>query len=213
MEQRYNISGTHEELQLILEKEFGLSAEAARAAAIVFVYGQNQEQNREQMKEDTLWFLDGRKEEYQSSIFSTRYTICFSKAMLDVFDEILVPAVLAFCGGQEFAAVAEIFYCIKALAKNLRRIKDDECCVYFRTIQYLKNHPGPWFSAEQVMPCMDSEAVCINLDKNWQCKFRCGECRENCSIRLKDVKDILDSFCRDNVMESNEDTTLYRMKI
>ena len=47
MEQKFSISGTPEELQLILEKEFSLSNEKARVAAAVFVYEQNQEQNQD----------------------------------------------------------------------------------------------------------------------------------------------------------------------
>ena len=38
MEQKFNISGTHEELKTILKKEFNLSDEAARIATAMFVY-------------------------------------------------------------------------------------------------------------------------------------------------------------------------------
>lgn len=69
MEQRFNISGTHEELKAILEKEFNLSDEAARIATTVFVYEQNQEQKQDQLEEETLWFLNDSKNEYQSHFF------------------------------------------------------------------------------------------------------------------------------------------------
>lgn len=212
MEQKFNISGTPEELQLILEKEFELSAETASVAAAVFVFEQNQEQDHEQLEEDTLWFLNDRKAEYQSHIFSIRYTISFSKAMLDVLDELLVPGILVLCGAGELAILSEILYSIKALMKNLRRVKENECCVYFQTLQYLKTHSSRWFSVDQVTPCIGDEAVCVNLDKKWKCKFRCHEDSEKCNIQLKDVKDILNTFCNDAVMESNEMGTLYKYK-
>lgn len=213
MEQRFNISGTHEELQLILEREFNLTNEAAHIATAVFVYAQNLEQSQVQLKEDTLWFLDSGQADYQSHIFLTRYTISFTKSMLDVLDELLVPIVLALCGAGEFVALSELLFCIKALIKNLRRIKDNECCVYFHALYYLKTHSNRWFSAEQIMPHIDEEATCVNLDKNWKCKFRCGEHSKKCKIHLHDVKDILDTFCIDNVMEMSEDGTLYKFKI
>lgn len=212
MEQRFNISGTHDELQSILETEFNLSAETARVATAIFVYEQNQEQNQTQLEEDTLWFLNGKQPEYQGNIFSTRYTISFSKAMLDVLDELLVPGILAICGAVEFAALSEVLYCIKALVKNLRRVKDNECCVYFQALQYLKTHSGRWFSVEQVAPHIGNDATCINLDKKWNCRFRCGENNEHCNIQLSDVKNILDTFCADSVMELNEEKTLYKFK-
>lgn len=213
MEQTFNISGTHEELQLILEREFNLTNEAAHIAAAVFVYTQNLEQGQVQLKEDTLWFLDSGQDDYQSHIFSTRYTISFTKSMLDVLDGLLVPIVLALFGAVEFAALREVLFCIKMLIKNLRRIKDNECCVYFNALYYLKIHSNSWFSAEQVMPNIDKENTCTNLDKNWKCRFRCGEHSENCKIYLDDVKHILHTFCDDNIMVSNEDETLYKFKI
>jgi hypothetical protein len=213
MEQRFNISGTPEELQLILEKEFGLSSETSRVATAVLVYDQNQEQNQPQLEKDTLWFLNSGQDNYQCHIFSTRYTISFTKSMLDVLDEILVPAVLALCGAVEFAALSEVLSCLKALVKNLRRVKDNECCVYFQALQYLKTHSNKWFSVEQVTPPLGDGAVCINLDKNWKCKFRCGENRDKCKIQASDVKNILDTFCTDAVMEPNETGTLYKFKI
>lgn len=212
MEQKFSISGTPEELQLILEKEFSLSNEKARVAAAVFVYEQNQEQNQEQLEEDTLWFLKGNQPEYQSRIFSTRYTISFTKTMLDVLDELLVPCVLTLCGAGEFAVLSEILYSIKALVKNARRINDNECCVYFQILQHLKTHSGRWFSVEQAMPNIGESRECINLDKNWKCKFRSHEDNEKCQIQLSDVKNILDTFCKDGVMEYNEAGTLYKFK-
>lgn len=213
MEQKFNISGTPEELQLILEKEFALSAEKARVAAAVLVYEQNQEQNQEQLEADTLWFLKSSQPEYQSHIFSTRYTISFSKAMLDVLDELLVPGILALCGAGEFAVLGEILYSIKALVKNLRRVNDDECCVYFQTLQYLKTHSSRWFTVNQVTPPIGENATCINLDRKWKCKFRSHEDNEKCQIQSSDVKEILDTFCNDVVMECNEAGTLYKFKL
>lgn len=213
MEQRFNISGTHEELKAILEKEFNLSDEAARIATTVFVYEQNQEQKQDQLEEETLWFLNDSKNEYQSHFFSTRYSISFTKAMLDVFDELLIPGVLAACGVEEFAVLSEVLSCIKALKNNVRRIKDNECCVYFQAIDYLKSHSDKWFSAQQVMPITNGGGTCVNLDKNWKCMFRCGEHTEECNIQLDDVRKILDTFCKDDVMEPNDDETLYKFKI
>lgn len=213
MEQRFNISGTHEELKTILEKEFNLSDEAARIATAVFVFEQNQEQKQELLEEDTLWFLDDSKDEYQSPLFSTRYSISFTKAMLDVFDELLIPSVLAACDFEEFAVLSEVLSCIKALKNNVRRIKDNECCVYFQAIDYLKSHSVKWFSVQQVMPNTNGDGICVNLDKNWKCKFRCREHTAECNIQLDDVKKILDNFCTDDVMKSNDDGTLYKFKI
>lgn len=213
MEQRYNISGTHEDLQLILEREFNLTNDAARIATAVFVYAQNLEQSQVQLKEDTLWFLDNGQADYQSPIASTRYTISFTKSMLDVLDEISVPIFLAFCGGGEFAALSELLLCLKALIKNLRRIKENECCVYYNALYYLKTHPNRWFSVDNILPQIGEEATCVNLDKNWKCKFRHGDHNEKCKIDLQSAKEILDTFCIDNVMEKNENGTLYRFKI
>ena len=213
MEQRFNISGTLDELKLILKKEFHLSDEAARIATAVFVCEQNQEQKQEQLEEDAFWLLNDSKKEYQSRCLSTRYSISFSKAMLDVFDDLLVPSILAICGQGEVAALSAVLYCIKALVNNVRRIKDNECCVYFQAIYYLKSHSGKWFSAEQLMQTIIQEDTCVNLDKNWKCKFRCGENKEGCNIQLENVKNILNTFCTDAVMEKNEDETLYKFKV
>lgn len=213
MEQKFNISGTHDELQTILESQFNLSSDVARVAVAMFVYGQNQEQDHSQLTEDTLWFLNGRQDEYQSRIFSTRYTISFSQAMLDVLDDLLVPGILALCGAGELAILDGVLQSVKALVKNLRHIKDNECCVYFQTLQYLRNHSGKWFSVREVIPEIGNESVCINLDKEWQCGFRCGEEKQKCNIQYSDVKNILETFCADNVMELNEERTLYKFKV
>lgn len=210
MEQKFNIAGTPDELQFVLEREFKLSEETARVAVAVMIYEQNQEQNKEELEEDTFWYLNSEKEEYQSHIFSTRYTISFTQAMLDVLDELLVPGILALCGATEFVTLSEVLVCIKSLIKNVRRIKDNECCIYFQALKYLKNHSNCWFSIEDVIPDIGTEEVCINLDKNWKCKFKCDE---SCTIQKKDVKDILNVFCNDAVMEPNENKTLYKFKV
>ncbi len=211
MEQKFNLSGTHEELQTILEKEFKLSSDAARVAVATFIYEQNQGGDYTQLMEETLWFLNAKEEEYQSHILSTRYTISFSQAMLDVLDDLIVPIVLVVCGAGELAALDGVLYSIKSLVKNLRRIEDNECCVYFQILQYLRKHTSKWFSVEDVTPEIGNESICSNLDKKWQCKFRRNG--ENCNIQSNDVKDILGKFCDDNVMEMNEERTLYKFKI
>lgn len=211
MEQKFNLSGTHDELQTILEKEFKLSSDVARVAVAIFIYEQNQGGNHAQLMKETLWFLDAKDDEYQSHIFSTRYTISFSQAMLDVLDDLIVPIFLVVCGAGELAALEGVLYSIKALVKNLRRVKDNECCVYFQILQYLKKNSSKWFSVEDVTPEIGNEAICINLDKKWRCKFRCN--RQNCNIQPNDVKKILEEFCADNVMEMNEERTLYKFKI
>jgi|GEM_PF-1618494 len=212
MEQRFNISGTYEDLKEILKKEFNLSDEAARIAAAVFVYEQNQEQKQDQLEEETLWFLNGDRDEYQSRFFSTRYSICFTKAMLDVFDKLLISGILAVCTDKKIAVLNEVLSCVKILKDNLRKIKDNECCIYFQAIKYLKSHSSDWFSAQQVMPDTNGGETCVNLDKNWQCRFGCGEHAEGCSIQLDDVAEILNVFCKDNVMESNDNNTFYKFK-
>lgn len=211
MEQKINLSGTHDELQTILEKEFKLNSDAARVAVTTLIYEQNQGGNNTQLMEDTLWFLNAKEDEYQSHIFSTRYTISFSQAMLDVLDELIVPIVLLVCGAGELAALEGVLVSIKALVKNLRRVEDNECCVYFHTLQYLRKHSSKWFSVDDVTPEIGNEPICINLDKKWECKFRCNG--QDCNIQPNDVKDILVKFCDDNVMEMNEERTLYKFKI
>lgn len=211
MEQKFNLSGTQDELQTILEKEFKLSSDVARVAVATFIYEQNQGGDNTQLMEETLWFLNAKEDEYKSHIFSTRYTISFSQAMLDVLDDLIVPIVLVVCGAGEFAALDGVLHSIKALVKNLRRVKDNECCVYFQILQYLRKHSSKWFSVEDVTPKIGNESICFNLDKKWQCKFRCNG--QNCNIQSNNVKDILGKFCDDNVMEMNEERTLYKFKL
>lgn len=211
MEQKFHLSGTRDELQTILEKEFKLSSDAARIAVATFIYEQDQGGDSTQSMEDTLWFLDAKEERYQSHIFSTRYTISFSQAMLDVLDDLTVPIILVVCGAGEWAVLERVLQAIKALVKNARRIKDNECCVYFQILQYLKKHSSKWFSVENATPKSGNEPVCFHLDKKWQCKFRPDG--QNCNIQPDDVKDILKKFCDDNVMEPNEERTLYKFKI
>ena len=152
MEQKFNISGSHDELQTILEKEFKLSPDAARVAVAIFVYGQNEEQDHTPLMEDTLWYLNGKQDEYQSHIFSTRYTISFTQAMIDVLDALVVPGFFALCGAGELTALSVVLYSVKALAKNLRRVKDNECCVYFQALQYLQSHSNQWFAVGDIFP-------------------------------------------------------------
>lgn len=211
MEQIFNLSGSYDELQTILENEFKLSSDAARVAVSTFIYAQNQSEDHTRLMEDTPWFLDANQDGYQSHIFSTRYTISFSQAMLDVVDDLVVPIVLAVCDAGELAALEGVLCSVKALVKNVRRIKDNECCVYFQILQYLRKHSAKWFSVEHVIPDIGNECICINLDKEWRCKFRCNE--QHCNIQSEDVKDILQKFCDDNVMEMNEERTLYKFKI
>lgn len=41
MEQKFNLSGTYDELQTIIEKEFKLSSDVARVAVATFIYEQS----------------------------------------------------------------------------------------------------------------------------------------------------------------------------
>lgn len=212
MEQIYNISGTYDELKVILEKEFSLSSETARLAAMMLVLEQSQEQEKGQLEEETLWFLNDRKPEYQGHIFSTRYTISFSQTVLDILDDLAIPGILALAGKEELTVISSFFYVIKSFLKNIRHIKNDECCIYYQTLKYLKTHKSQWFSEEEIMPDLGEEKICIHLDKKWECKFRCGDVCENCNLHVEDVKEVLDTFCRDAVMVMNDKGTKYRYK-
>lgn len=214
MEQKFNISGTLEELEIILKKEFKLSDDAAHIATAVFAFEQNQDKNQDQFEEDALYFLNGGKCDYQSSFFSARYSISFTKAMLGVFDELLIQGVLVACGKEDFCVPSVVLCCIIALKNNVRRIKDNECCVYFNAIDYVKKHSDRWFSVQQVMPNTGDDNICVNLDKDWKCKFKCGERKEECGIQEDAVRKILDTFCADDVLEPNGDAlALYKFKI
>ena len=94
----------------------------------------------------------------------------------------------------------------------MRHIKNDECCIYYQTLKYLKTHKSQWFSEEEIMPDLGEEKICIHLDKKWGCKFRCGNVCENCNIYIEDVKEVLDTFCQDAVMVKNNEGTKYRYK-
>lgn len=212
MERIYNISGTYDELQVILEKEFSLSSETAKVTAMVLVLEQRQEQETEQLEEDTLWFLNDRKVEYQSHIFSTRYTISFSQTVLDILDDLSVPGILALVGKEELTVISSFLYVIKSFLKNVRHIEDTECCIYYQTLKYLKAHKSQWFSEKEIMPDLDKEQICIHLDKDWKCEFRCGDTCERCNIQIEDVKKMLDNFCKDSVMEPNNEGTKYRYR-
>lgn len=213
MEQTYNISGTYDELKYILEKEFTLTSDTAKLAAMVFVFEQNQSGEKEQLEEGALWFLNDRQPEYQSHIFSTRYTISFSGTMLDILDDLAISGILMLVGEEKLNVISGLLCVIKSLLKNVRYIKDNECCIYYQTLKYLKTHKSQWFSEDEIMPDFGNDKICIHLDKKWECHFRCKDSGVNCNLCIGDVKKVLDTFCDDSVMVMNYERTKYRYKI
>ena len=201
MEQLFIVTGTHQELQDILVKEFKLSEDSAKLASMAFVYEQNQRIYDDRVNQETLWYLDSSPETYNASIFETRYTISFTQVGLDIIQSLSSPLILALCGQEEISVVSMIISCVVALIKNCRKIKENECCVYYEALNYVKTHPKQWMKVEDVLPQIQEDSCCIKTKKNWTCEY---ENDGQCTIDNDIVKNILDSFCDSKIMKKND---------
>ena len=86
---------------------------------------------------------------------------------------------------------------------NAHHIKDDEYCVYYNMIHYLRNNNVRRIGVNECMPhCVNEhgENICAYLDKEWGCPFRCGNSLMNCSLDNDRAQTILDNLEHDGIV-------------
>lgn len=213
MEKRFTVEGTYEDIQNILQDEFDMTEETAQIAANILVLGQNHslEPSVEEQKE--LWNLNSSGRSYETPLFKIRYTINFTQAGLDALDDIILSIIIEIASKNTLLPFDAVVRGVYAVFKNCYHVKKEECCVYFQVLNYMKKHSAKWISPDCAMPPLSEDRVCVNLDKKWDCPFRCGENNEKCSITLEKVVRILQNFCKNKVMVPSVDDSLYAFKL
>lgn len=213
MDKKFTLSGTYDELNCILQEEFGLSENASKVATDLFVFEQNKELDLSESELDELWSFNGTGATYETRIFNTRFTINLTQSMLNAFDDLFIPVATSMVGLPSFSALEALFIGVKALAKNTYKIQNMEYCVYCQMLNYIEAHNTKWISPANAMPDCTHENICLYLDNDWGCPFRCGCAHENCKIKLADVETIMRTLCDNNVIRPSCDYTMFSFNI
>lgn len=154
---------------------------------------------------------DEDSSEYKARVFSTRYTISLSNFLFD-FIKLVILEYYRFCNskGENNTFSVEMCYPMfgffKIVISNLRRIKDDECCIYYNILRILKDNKRQYFTEDEVNPQKGFD--CPHIEKKFFCKKR--DSNNKCSAEDSFTKDVLNKLCNENVLKYDKGKYSFR---
>lgn len=209
MEHTYHLTGTLSELQELLQNQFDMDEKTARFSVSLLIMDQQQFVDELEETHTSLWYLD-KHDHFATPIFKSRFSISFTDAKKNILDQLVIQFGGMLVDGDAFA-FSTVLSCLLALYRSGTYIKDEECCVYYRALNWKATHGRQeYFRVADILPD-NQEGVCCHLeyikDHRWKCDF-CHT--EKCNITEDIFSKILDVLCERNVFK--EYNGMYRFE-
>lgn len=196
MEKEYIVTGTPDEIKMILNQEFHVSDDIVDFAVNVLLAAEIKKINSKVSPKDveTLWYLNKSIGESRTSIFNTRHSVSFTDFGISFLKKIFVNLGVSWIKGN-FDVVPLFWEGIVSLYESYHYVTDDECCVYFAIIRWKSKHLGQSFKTSDIFQNISEE--CTFLDNNWNCPFKS---EENCRLTDESLEKIIFQLCEHNVL-------------
>ena len=217
MEHTYRLTGTLSELQELLQSQFDMEEKAAKFSVCLLI--RNQQQTVDELSETNtaLWYLD-KQERFTSPVFKSRFSISFTDAKKNVLEHLFIQFAGRLFDGDKLTFTT-ILNCLLALYRSGTYIKDEECCVYYRALNWKATHSSQeYFLIKDILPD-DQERVCCHLDYIESNKWKCASYhKEYCHANEEKFLPILNELCKRNVLtgydgKMDEYAKMYRFVI
>lgn len=164
--EEFELKGTLEGLNSILQQDFGMSQEEARFFVYILL-NQDKTSNIDK-KEVDEWYLN-QEEKYTSRIFNTHYSINFTNIKKELCHKAYVFLFnFFFCKGFDILQFGiDLIYVI---CVAMQHIKDEDYCVFSRIIELNIGNKGRLFSFGEIVTA-NKEHKCDFQDENWICPY------------------------------------------
>lgn len=194
MDKEYTLNGTIDGIVEIFEKDFQLQHDEAKFSAYILTSINLGNFNSKQ-EDLNLWYFNNN-EGYQTPILNTHYTISISDFKIALLKKLFVVACV-FLATKEAGAVALGAELLVSLSECIKRISDNEYCVFSIAVRISKNNREKLLSKSNLLPNRDQPECTYRSDK-WTCPHLRGDI---CSLDSSDLDKILSKLCDVNAME------------
>jgi hypothetical protein len=164
--EEYELNGTLEDIQNILQQDFDMSQHEARFL-IYNLLNQNPTPNIDK-EEINEWYLNP-EEKYTGRVFNTHYSINLTNVKIELCHK-ACTFLCAFFFSKEFNIAqfgAELLYVI---CTAIQRVKDEDYCVFARIIELNVGNKGKLFSSDQIVTA-NKDHKCDFQSEHWQCPY------------------------------------------
>lgn len=192
-EKEYIISGTITEIASILMSDFSLNTKEARFVTYVSII---EKKDKIILKEDELrlWYLN-EDIPNSSPLFNLPYTISITTLKLEIYHSIYI-----FIGTLVLSKEVEIITLslelIWILKKSIRKISEDEYCIYGRIIDFMHRIKRQSFKIDDIIP-YDKNNECNRKPELWVCPYWN---KDKCSLTEERLENILNNLEKKEVL-------------
>lgn len=162
--EEYELKGTLEGLNSILQQDFGMSQD--EASFLVYILLNQDITSNIDTNEVNEWYLN-REEKYTSRIFNTHYSINFTDVTKGLCHQTYLFMYRFFFnkGFDVLQFGAELLY---AVCRAIQHVEDRDYCVFSRIIELNIGNKGRVFSIDEIITA-NKDKKCDFQDENWKC--------------------------------------------
>lgn len=164
--EEFEINGTLEGMNSILQQDFDMSQDEARFFVYILIC-QDKTSNMDKT-EVNEWYLN-QEEKYASRVFNTHYSINFTNIKKELCHKAYV-FLYDFFFSKGFDILQFGVELLYVIFEAVQRIKDEDYCVFSRIIELNIGNKGRLFSYDEIMTA-NKEHKCDFQDENWTCPY------------------------------------------
>lgn len=164
--EEFEIKGTLEGINQILQQDFFMSEDEARF--FIYIILNQEDTPNVDKKEVNAWYLN-QGEKYTGQIFSTHYSINFNTSKKELFlRSFIFLSGFFFCKGFNISQLGlELLYII---CSKIQHIKDEDYCVFSRIIELNIGSKGKLFKTDEIITA-NKDQKCDYQNMNWECPY------------------------------------------
>ena len=169
-DQEYVIKGTIEGMIKILHKDFNMSFDEAKFFVYIMIDQQSGEAvNAVDKEELDTWYLRAETDRHKGQILNTHLVINFSMMKKELVHAAYIFLVkFFFARGIDIVLIgADLVYTV---AVSIKKVKDEDYCVYARIIELCIGNKNRFFNVEDIVTA-NKEGKCDYQEEDWRCTY------------------------------------------
>lgn len=221
---QYELTGTLEDLEIMLRKEFGMDETCSRLFIALQLIDIDKDDlfSENDFEDPVLWPLTKNPENYQSVVPTGPYpriSISFTEAKKELCKNFLINIPLTIVDFL-FSFPDQDPDCIKTILKYLLKVSgltikgsatyidNNHYCVFFSALQWkIKHHENKLFSIDDIFPLDNEGKKCpysLKVGVKWSCSHYKG-IEQPCDIKKDVFKRLTDDLVEKHVFYSYDD--------
>lgn len=164
--EEFELKGTLEGMNSILQKDFDMSQGEARF--FVYILINRSKTSNIDKKEVDEWYLN-QEEKYTGRGFNTHYSISFTNIKKELCHKAYIFLFnFFFC--KDFSIFQLGIELLYVVCEAIQHIEDEDYCVFSRIIELNIGNKGKLFSYDEIVTS-NKEQKCDFQDENWRCPY------------------------------------------